>query len=77
VPLRSLYGKGITVSGYAGPLESDEAMRAAIQRALQALADGQLSVPVDSALPLDQVNESFERIRQRQVRGKVVLDIAA
>jgi NADPH2:quinone reductase len=77
VPLRSLYSKGITVSGYAGLLESDEAMRAAIQRALQALADGQLSVPVDSALPLDQVNESFDQIRQRQVRGKVVLDTMA
>jgi NADPH2:quinone reductase len=77
VPLRSLYGKGITVSGYAGLLESDEAMRAAIQRALQALADGQLSVPVDSALPLDRVNEAFDRIRQRQVRGKVVLDTTA
>jgi NADPH2:quinone reductase len=77
VPLRSLYSKGISVSGYAGLLESDEAMRAAIQRALQALADGQLSVPVDLALPLDQVNDSFERIRQRQVRGKVVLDTTA
>jgi NADPH2:quinone reductase len=77
VPLRSLYSKGITVSGYAGLLESDEAMRAAIQRALQALADGQLSVPVDSAVPLGQVNESFDRIRQRQVRGKVVLDTRA
>jgi NADPH2:quinone reductase len=77
VPLRSLYSKGITVSGYAGLLESDEAMRAAIQRALQALADGQLSVPVDSSLPLDQVNESFDRIRQRQVRGKIILDTRA
>jgi NADPH2:quinone reductase len=77
VPLRSLYSKGIAVSGYAGLLESDEAMRAAIQQALQALADGQLSVPVDSALPLDQVNESFDRIRQRQVRGKIVLDTTA
>lgn len=77
VPLRSLYGKGITVYGYAGLLESDEAMRAAIARALQALADGHLSVPVDLVLPLDQVNESFDRIRQRQVRGKIVLDTTA
>jgi NADPH2:quinone reductase len=77
VPLRSLYSKGITVSGYAGLLESDEAMRTAIQQALQALADGRLSVPVDLVLPLDQVNESFDRIRQRQVRGKIVLDTMA
>jgi NADPH:quinone reductase-like Zn-dependent oxidoreductase len=52
-------------------------MRTAIQRALQALADGQLSVPVDSALPLEQVNESFDRIHQRLVRGKVILDTMA
>jgi NADPH:quinone reductase-like Zn-dependent oxidoreductase len=58
------------VSGSAGLLEWDEAIGAAVQRAL---ADGQLSVPVDLALPLDQVNEAFDRIRQRQVRGKIVI----
>ncbi len=77
VPLRSLYSKGITVLGYAGLLESDEAMSAAIGEALQALADGQLTVPVDSTMPLDQVNEAFDLIRQRQVRGKIVLDTRA
>lgn len=77
VPLRSLYGKGLRVLGYAGLLESDEAMSAAIREALQALADGRLTVPVDSAMPLEQVNEAFNRIRQRQVRGKIVLDTTA
>lgn len=62
------------MSGSAGLLEWDEAIGAAVQRAL---ADGQLSVPVDLALPLDQVNEAFDRIRQRQVRGKIVLDTTA
>lgn len=77
VPLRLLYGKGLTVFGYAGLLETDEAMSAAITGALRALAAGQLSVPVDSALPLTEVNEAFERIRQRKVQGKIVLDLAA
>ncbi len=49
-------------------------MRAAIRRALDALAAGKLTVPIDSAVPLKQVNEAFERIRQRTVRGKLVLD---
>jgi D-arabinose 1-dehydrogenase-like Zn-dependent alcohol dehydrogenase len=49
-------------------------MRARIEDALQVLATGQLSVPVDSVVPLKQVNDAFERISQRDVLGKVVLD---
>jgi NADPH2:quinone reductase len=77
VPLRMLYRKGLTVLGYAGLLQSDEVMDAAIRKALQALADGRLAVPVDAALPLAQVNEAFDRFRQRKVRGKLVLDTQA
>jgi NADPH2:quinone reductase len=74
VPLQSLYSKGIQVLGYAGLLESDEAMSSAIGKALRALAAGELSVPVDAALPLDQVGQAFERIGDREVLGKLVLD---
>ena len=75
VPLGSLYRKGLCVLGYAGLLEPDETMGTAIRQALQALADGQLTVPVDAAVPLAEVNEAFERIRQRDVRGKLLLDL--
>src|SRR6185437_4728108 len=74
VPLQSLYRKGITVTGYAGLLESDEVMSAAIGEALRAVAAGQLFVPVDETVPLAQVNEAFARITGRQSRGKIVLD---
>jgi NADPH:quinone reductase-like Zn-dependent oxidoreductase len=74
VPLESLYRKGITVFGYAGLLESDEVMTAAISEALRAAAAGQFSVPVSETVPLTQVNEAFKRIEGRQARGKVVLD---
>jgi NADPH2:quinone reductase len=74
VPLQSLYSKGLRVLGYAGLLESDEAMSSAIEKALRALAAGELSVPVDAALPLDQVGQAFERIGGREVLGKLVLD---
>jgi NADPH2:quinone reductase len=74
VPLQSLYSKGLRVLGYAGLLESDEAMSSAIDKALRALAAGKLSVPVDTALPLDQVGQAFERIGGREVLGKLVLD---
>ncbi len=74
IPLQSLYSKGVRVLGYAGLLESDEAMSSAIGKALRALAAGELSVPVDAALPLDEVNKAFERIGGRKVLGKLVLD---
>ena len=74
VPLQSLYSKGLRVLGYAGLLESDQAMTEAIGKALGALAAGELSVPIDAALPLDQVNSAFERIGDRKVLGKLVLD---
>jgi NADPH2:quinone reductase len=77
VPLQALYRKGITVSGYAGLLVSDETLDAALRDALRALAAGQLAVPIDSAVPLTAVNEAFERIRQREARGKIVLTARA
>jgi NADPH:quinone reductase len=74
LPLRELYRKGITVRGYAGLLNSDEAVGAALRDALQALAEGRMSVPIDSALPLEQVNVAFEMLRQRSVHGNLALD---
>ena len=74
VPLRTLYRKGITILTYAGLMASDEDLKAAIQQALPAVAEGRMTVPIDSAVPLSQVNDAFERIRQRTVRGKLVLD---
>jgi D-arabinose 1-dehydrogenase-like Zn-dependent alcohol dehydrogenase len=38
------------------------------------VAAGRMTVPIDSALPLQQANDAFERLRQRTVRGKLVLD---
>ncbi len=73
LPLRTLYRKGITVLGYAGLLVPDEEMNAAIREALQALAEGRLAVPVDSVLPLAQVNEAFGRLKQRKVNGNLLL----
>jgi NADPH:quinone reductase len=76
VPLQSLYRKGLSILGYAGLLESDEVMAKSIGEALQALADGRLTVEVDSVLPLDEVNRAFDRLTDRSVRGNLVLDLA-
>jgi len=74
VPLRTLYRKSITIRSYGGLMASDEDLTAAIRQALPAVAAGRMTVPIDSAVPLRQVNDAFERIRQRTVRGKLVLD---
>jgi NADPH:quinone reductase len=74
LPLRQLYRKGITMSGYAGLLASNQAITAALKQALKALASGLFTVPIDSELPLDQVNVAFDLIKQRSVHGNLVLD---
>ena len=76
IPLQQLYRKALRVHGYGGLIESDETLAGAIRAALGALARGELSVPIDSSPPLTEVNEAFERLRSRSVRGKMVLDLS-
>jgi len=74
LPLRRLYRKGITMHGYAGLLASNEAITASLNQGLRALGAGQFTVPIDSELPLDQVNVALELLEQRSVHGNLVLD---
>lgn len=74
VSLQSLYRKGLSILGYAGLLASDEEIATATRQALKALAAGRFSIPIDAAVPLRDVNEAFDRIARRSVRGKLVLD---
>jgi len=75
VPLQQLYRKGLTVFGYAGLMEPTERINQGIADVLAALAEGRITVPVDTVLPLDRVNEAFDRITERSLQGKVVLDL--
>ncbi|HEY3956299.1 MAG TPA: zinc-binding alcohol dehydrogenase family protein [Streptosporangiaceae bacterium] len=74
LPLQQLYRKGLRVYGYGGLIEPNEALAAALRAALGALARGELSVPIDSVLPLADVNTAFERLSGRSARGNLVLD---
>ena len=74
LPLQQLYRKGLRIYGYAGLIASAEALTAAIRAALGALARGELSVGIDSVLPLAEVNTALGRLRDRSVRGELVLD---
>ncbi len=63
------------ILGYGGLRDSDEILGAALATALSALADGRLDVAIGKTLPLSQVNEAFELLAARKVRGKLVLDL--
>jgi NADPH2:quinone reductase len=71
--LQSLYRKALSLLGYAGMILGDEERRRGLEAALQALAAGELRVVIDDVLPLQEVNEAFRRLLDRQVQGKLVL----
>ena len=52
-------------------------MDAAIRDALRALAGAQLTVPIDSVLSFEQVNDAFGPISQCSACGKMGLDTTA
>jgi NADPH:quinone reductase-like Zn-dependent oxidoreductase len=63
----------LTVHGYGGMQLDAEERRAGLEQALEALRAGALRVQIDAILPLDQVNEAFRRLEERQVKGKLLL----
>jgi len=75
VPLQALYRKSLRVMGYGGLMESGEAIAAGIRAALEAVRDGRLEVVIDSRVQLENVNTAFDRLVDRSVCGKVVLDL--
>jgi NADPH2:quinone reductase len=71
--MQALYRKSLIVRGYGGMQLSREERRAGLAATLEALRRGDLRVRVDEVLPLEQVNEAFERLAQRKVDGKLLL----
>lgn len=72
-----LYRKMLRLLGFGGLGLAPEELRSALERALEALADGSLRVRVDSVLALEDVNEAFERLKLRGVEGKLLLDLGS
>ena len=71
--LRALYRKGISLLTYSGTIEPQARIVDGVCRALGAVADGTLRVPIDEVLPLERAQEAFDRILARGVRGKLLL----
>jgi NADPH:quinone reductase len=76
LPSRGFYRKGLTMFGYTGFVESPESQSAVFAELLRLVADGQLTVPIE-ILPLSAAATAFQRVIDRQVEGKLVLDTTA
>jgi NADPH2:quinone reductase len=75
VPLRELYRNGITVHGYAGLRDDPATLAEATTRALDAVVSGALKVHIDRAVPLGDVVGALQAVANREVRGKLVLQL--
>jgi NADPH2:quinone reductase len=74
--MRVLYRKMLTLLGYGGTILTPEERRPGLQAALEAVRAGELKVRIDSILPLADVNGAFQRLVDRRVQGKLLLDLS-
>jgi NADPH:quinone reductase len=74
--LQLLYRKAVSLLGYGGIILTRDERRPGLQAALEAVRAGELKVRVDSVLALDDVNEAFQRLTERRVQGKLLLDLS-
>lgn len=74
--LQQLYRKMVSLLGYGGMQLTRQERRPGLEEALRAVAAGELKVRIDSVLPLDQVNQAFDRLTRRDVRGNLLLDLS-
>lgn len=74
--MRLLYRKMLSLLGYGGTILTREDRRPGLQAALEAVRAGELSVRIDSVLALEEVNEAFQRLVDRRVQGKLLLDLS-
>lgn len=74
MPLQPLYRKNLKVLGYAGLASTEEELQTGAVGALNAIAKGQMHIPVDRKLPLAKINEAFDLLVDRKVRGNILID---
>jgi NADPH:quinone reductase len=73
--MRTLYRKGVTLTGYTGLRETSRAD--AFTALFEAVASGHLRSVIDDVLPLAKAGEAHTRILDRKVIGKILLDVRA
>ncbi len=75
--MRNLYRNGISLIGYTGLLLTPQERFDTLTALFAALDAGTLQVPVDTVLPLAQAGVAHQRILDRKVEGKLILDVNA
>lgn len=71
--VQTLYRKAMSLLGYGGMTVGQEERRRGLEAALNALAAGELRVVIGEVLPISEVNEAFQRLLDRRIRGKLLL----
>jgi NADPH2:quinone reductase len=74
--MQTLYRKMVSLLGYGGMQLTREERRPGLESALEALRAGELKVRVDEVLALRDVNDAFQRLVERRVEGKLLLDLS-
>ncbi len=74
--IQTLYRKMASILGYGGMQLTPEERRPGLEAALEAVKTGELKVVIDEILPLEQVNEAFQRLVDRRVQGNLLLDLS-
>ena len=72
--MRAFYRKGTRLFGYGGLLLTPSQRDTAFAALFGFVADGSLRVPIDAVLPLAEANDAHQRILNKQVQGKLLLD---
>jgi NADPH:quinone reductase len=74
--MQLVYRKALSILGYGGGQMTQQERRPGLVAALEAVRSGELVVRIDAVLGLDQVNEAFQRLVDRRVEGKLLLDLS-
>jgi NADPH2:quinone reductase len=77
IDMRAVYRKAITIYGYLGTVLTPEQRAAGLKTIFDGLADGSIQIRIADELPLAAVNEALTRLRERDVVGKLLLDLRA
>jgi NADPH:quinone reductase len=72
--MRTFYRKGTRLMGYGGLLLTPAQRNEAFAALFAHIKAGELHVPIDAVLPLDQAGEAHRRILAKEVVGKLLLD---
>ncbi len=75
--MRNLYRNGVSVFGYTGLLLTPDERATTLDLLFAEVAAGRLTIAIDEVLPLSAAGEAHQRILNKGVEGKLVLDVRA